>query len=81
MTGNMRMRLTFACSLLAFAATMVTASPSGVGGNSVASAVPMAAKDEPYLMPRSEVRQMRSDAGGSYLIYIAWPQQAPPPGG
>ncbi|MEA3182893.1 MAG: hypothetical protein QOI59_6416 [Gammaproteobacteria bacterium] len=81
MTGNRRMRLTFACASLAFAATMATASPSGVGGNSVASAVPMAAKGEPYVMPRSEVRRMRSDAGGNYLIYIAWPQQPPPPPG
>lgn len=35
----------------------------------------------PYVMPRSEVRPMRSDAGSDYLVYIAWPQQPPPPGG
>jgi len=77
MIGNMRMRLALACASLAFAAAMATASPSGPGGNPVKSA----AKGEPYVMPRSEVRRMRSDAGGDYLIYIAWPEQPPPSGG
>lgn len=35
----------------------------------------------PYVMPRSEVRTMRSPTGADYLIHIAWPKDPPPPGG
>lgn len=35
----------------------------------------------PYVMPRSEVLHMRSAAGAEYVVYIAWPEAPPPPGG
>jgi len=80
MTGNLRMSLTLACVSLAFAVALATSS-SARGANASANAAPTTAKGEPYVMPRSEVRRMRSDAGGDYLVYIAWPEPPPPPEG
>lgn len=65
---------------LALAAAAGMVSP-GASAKPAPSAASTAAKGEPYVMPRSEVRRMRSDGGGEYLIYIAWPQEPPPPGG
>lgn len=73
MIGNIWMRLTFTCLALAAIPALAAANPS--------SAPTTAVKSEPYVMPRSEVRRMRSDAGGDYLIYIAWPEAPPPPDG
>ena len=75
MTG----KRTCARTLLAFAATIMAAHPSLLLANPGAPSA--TARGEPYVMPRSEVRPMRSDAGGDYLVYIAWPEQPPPPGG
>lgn len=38
-------------------------------------------RGETYVMPRSDVRKMTSEDGAEYLIYIAWPAEAPPPEG
>lgn len=81
MIGNMWMSLALACLSLASAPALAAASPSGTGTDASPSAPPTAAKGESYVMPRSEVRRMRSDAGADYLIYIAWPQESPPPEG
>ena len=50
------------------------------------AAIPHAAaaappKGAPYVMPRSEVRDVTSKAGATYRVYIAWPEAPPPPGG
>ncbi|NIJ35887.1 hypothetical protein FHR22_000536 [Sphingopyxis panaciterrae] len=66
---------------LALAATIAAMQPSLLHANPAPVAAPAAAQGEPYVMPRSDVRRMSSDAGGDYLIFIAWPQQPPPPEG
>lgn len=40
-----------------------------------------AAKGAPYVMPRSEVRDVTSKAGAAYRVYVAMPEAPPPPGG
>ncbi|MEX6631933.1 alpha/beta hydrolase [Hyphococcus lacteus] len=35
----------------------------------------------PYVMPRSDVRTIKSDQGAEYRIYIAWPEEPAPPEG
>ena len=74
MTGISRLALTLAIVIAAAHPSPLRADPRGAitSPNS---------KGEPYVMPRSEVRPLRSDAGSDYLIYIAWPQQPPPPEG
>jgi predicted alpha/beta superfamily hydrolase len=72
----MWLSLAFTCLSLAGAPTLATA-----GSDTKPSAAPTAVKGEPYVMPRSEVRSMRSEAGADYLIHIAWPQDPPPPEG
>lgn len=77
MTGN----VPFAHVPLALAVSIAAMQPSLLHANPAPVAAPAAAKGEPYVMPRTEVRPMRSDAGSDYLVYIAWPQQPPPPEG
>ena len=74
MTAISRLALTLAIAIAAAHPSPLRADPRGAitSPNS---------KGEPYVMPRSEVRPLRSDAGSDYLIYIAWPQQPPPPEG
>lgn len=74
MTGISRLALTLAIAIAAAHSSPLRADPRGAitSPNS---------KGEPYVMPRSEVRPLRSDVGSDYLIYIAWPQQPPPPEG
>ena len=74
MTGISRLALTLAIVIAAAHPSPLRADPRGAitSPNS---------KGEPYVMPRSEVRPLRSDVGSDYLIYIAWPQQPPPPEG
>jgi len=62
MIGNLRMRLTCACSSLALPQRGRSdghSEPVRSGGNPVKNA----GQGWPYVMPRSEVRRMRSDAG------------------
>ncbi len=73
-------RLGFARLAFALAVTIAAAHPPLLRA-APPSAAPAGSTGEPYVMPRSEVRHMRSDAGGDYLVYIAWPQQPPPPAG
>ncbi len=74
MTAISRLALTLAIAIAAAHPSPLRVDPRGAitSPNS---------KGEPYVMPRSEVRPLRSDAGSDYLIYIAWPQQPPPPEG
>lgn len=65
----------------ALAMTIAAAHSSPLQANSAGAAISPNAKGGPYVMPRSEVRPMRSDTGSDYLVYIAWPQQPPPPEG
>lgn len=77
MTGN----VPFVHFPLALAVSIAAMQPSLLHANPAPVAAPAAMQGEPYVMPRAEVRRMRSDAGGDYLIYVAWPQQPPPPEG
>jgi len=52
-----------------------------VPGTATAQPPKATAKAAPYVMPRSEVLHMRSAAGAEYVVYIAWPEAPPPPGG
>jgi len=52
---------------------------SGLAAPFGASAQP--ADPAAYAMPRSEVRTVTSKAGQTYLIFVAWPEAPPPPGG
>jgi predicted alpha/beta superfamily hydrolase len=81
MSETLRMSPMVACVSLALAATLAIASHSALAADSGAKTPSTAASGEPYVMPRSEVRRMRSSSGGDYLVYIAWPEQAPPPEG
>ena len=66
---------------LTLALAIAAAHPSLLGPDPAAATVSPSSTGEPYVMPRSEVRPMRSEAGDDYLVYIAWPQQPPPPEG
>ena len=74
MTSLSRLALTLAIAIAA-------AHPSPLRADQRGAITAPNSEGEPYVMPRSEVRPLRSDAGSDYLIYIAWPQQQPPPEG
>lgn len=77
MTGSLGLtRIAFA-----LAVAIAAAHPAPLRANPARAATSPGSRGAPYVMPRSEVRPMRSDAGSDYLVYIAWPQQPPPPGG
>lgn len=83
MTGMLRGMMTrkraMSAPVLAIAICM---SPLPARAADTASAEPAATTPgTPYVMPRSEVRTMRSASGAEYLIHIAWPKDPPPPGG
>lgn len=44
----------------------------------VAVAQPAPGKATPYVMARTEVRDIASSAGASYHVYVSWPEGAPP---
>lgn len=67
--------------LIPVLAATIGMTPSAALTADPAPASPVATAGTPYVMPRSEVRTMRSAAGADYLIYIAWPKDPPPPGG
>jgi uncharacterized protein len=67
--------------LFALFVAIAAAHPASLRANPAGAVPSSGPRGAPYVMPRSEVRPMRSDAGSDYLVYIAWPQQPPPPGG
>lgn len=81
MTGKIPLGLAIMRFSLVSAAMIGAAQQSPLRASPALGAASTRSQGEPYVMPRSEVRRMRSDTGSEYLIYIAWPQQPPPPEG
>lgn len=52
---------------------------AALAGPALAQAPP--AKGAPYILARSEVREMTARNGGAYRIMVSWPEASPPPSG